>query len=173
MVATIRKATENDLQGILDIYNDAIINTTAVYNYKPHTLEMRKVWFNEKVEKGIPVFVADDNGQVVGFASYGAFRAWAAYKYSVEHSVYVHTAFRRKGIAKQLMLTLIESVNQKEIHTMIAGIDADNAISIHLHKQLGFEEAGHFKQVGYKFGKWLDLIFMQLILENNLQPTEN
>jgi len=169
----IRNATEDDLPGILEIYNDAIINTTAVYDYRPHTLDMRMAWFKEKKEKGIPVFVADNNGQVAGFASYGPFRAWAAYKYSVEHSVYVHTAFRRQGIAKQLMQVLIEHIKQKEIHTVVAGIDANNAVSIHLHSQLGFVEAGHFKQVGYKFGKWLDLTFMQLILKNNLQPKEN
>jgi phosphinothricin acetyltransferase len=168
----IRSATSSDLPAILDIYNDAIINTTAVYDYKPHTLEMRQKWFDDKMEKGIPVYVADINDAVVGFTSYGPFRAWPAYKYSVEHSVYVHTAFRNQGIARKLLIELIEAVKTKNVHTMIAGIDGDNAASIHLHKQLGFDDAGYFREVGYKFGKWLNLRFLQLILNNNLHPTE-
>jgi phosphinothricin acetyltransferase len=168
----IREATQADLQAILDIYNDAIINTTAVYDYKPHTLAMRRQWFDDKMEKGIPVYVADINDTVVGFTSYGPFRAWPAYKYSVEHSVYVHTDFRNQGIARKLLMELIEVIKTKNVHTIIAGIDGDNAASIHLHKQLGFDDAGYFREVGYKFGKWLNLRFLQLILNNNLHPTE-
>lgn len=173
METIIREASEKDLPAILDIYNDAIINTTAVYDYKPHTLEMRKNWFGDKLKNDIPVLVAETEQQVAGFASYGAFRPWAAYKYSVEHSVYVHQNFRRKGIAKKLLQVLIEEINQRQIHTIIAGIDAANSTSIHLHKQFGFEEAGYIKQAGYKFGRWLDLLFMQLILKNDLHPTED
>ena len=172
MEIIIRDATEKDLQSILEIYNDAIANTTAVYDYKPHTMEMRKKWFTDKILNDIPVLVAETNDQIVGFTSYGAFRAWAAYKYSIEHSVYVHPDFRQQGIAKKLLSALIEIVKQKNVHTIIAGIDANNEVSIHLHKQFGFTETGNFKQVGYKFGKWLDLKFMQLILENNLKPNE-
>ena len=168
----IREATQSDMQQILDIYNDAIINTTAVYDYKPHTLEMRLKWFDDKLEKDIPVLVAESNGTVVGFTSYGSFRAWPAYKYSIEHSVYVRQEFRNRGIAKKLLTELIDIVRTKDIHTVIAGIDADNTASIHLHKQLGFEDAGYFKEVGYKFGKWLNLRFLQLILKTNLHPTE-
>jgi len=168
----IRQANNSDLKAILDIYNDAIITTTAVYDYKPHTLEMRQQWFDDKMEKGIPVLVADINDTVVGFTSYGPFRAWPAYKYSVEHSVYVHAEFRNQGIARKLLIELIEVVKTKDVHTIIAGIDGDNAASIHLHKQLGFEDTGYFRHVGYKFGKWLNLRFLQLILNNNLQPTE-
>jgi L-amino acid N-acyltransferase YncA len=168
----IREATEKDLPGILTIYNDAIVNTTAVYDYKPHTMEMRTKWFDDKMKSGIPVFVAEQRGEITGFASFGPFRAWAAYKYSVEHSVYVHPGFRRQGIARKLLEVLINAAREKEIHTIIAGIDADNSISLELHRQMGFEEAGHLKQVGYKFGRWLDLKFMQLILINELQPTE-
>jgi len=168
----IRSATSPDLKSILDIYNDAIISTTAVYAYKPHTLAMRQQWFDEKMQNGIPVIVADINGTVVGFTSYGPFRAWPAYKYSVEHSVYVHRDFRNQGIARKLVIELIEAVKTKNVHTIIAGIDSDNAVSIHLHKQLGFEDAGYFREVGYKFGRWLDLRFLQLILNNNLRPTD-
>lgn len=172
MQPIIRQATEDDLQGILDIYNDAIVNTTAVYQYETHTLPMRVEWFEDKVKKGIPVWVAEVNGYIAGFASYGPFRAWQAYKYTIEHSVYVHPDFRRRGIAKILLQQLIDDVRQKPIHTIIAGIDADNSGSIILHQQFGFEETAHFKQVGYKFGKWLDLKFFQLILQNDLQPVD-
>ena len=168
----IREAKRTDLQEILDIYNDAIINTTAVYEYKPHTLEMRNQWFDDKLNRGIPVLVAEVNGKVVGFTSYGPFRAWPAYKYSIEHSVYVHRDFRNQGIAKKLLIYLIDIVKTKDVHTIIAGIDADNSASIHLHKQLGFEDAGHFSQVGFKFGKWLNLAFFQLIISNDLQPKD-
>jgi L-amino acid N-acyltransferase YncA len=168
----IREATKADLQSILDIYNDAIVNTTAVYDYKPHTLKMRQQWYDDKRQKGIPVLVAEVNDCIVGFTSYGPFRAWPAYKYSVEHSVYVHRDFRNQGIARKLLTHLIATLKNKEVHTLIAGIDADNSASIHLHKQLGFEDAGHFNQVGYKFGKWLNIIFLQLILDNGLQPKE-
>jgi phosphinothricin acetyltransferase len=168
----IRHANRADLQAILDIYNDAILNTTAVYSYQPHTLEMRQQWYDEKIEKNIPVITADVDGRAVGFASYGPFRAWPAYKYSVEHSVYVHREFRNRGIARELLTLLIDIVRKKDVHTIIAGIDADNAASIHLHRQLGFEDAAYFKQVGYKFGKWLDLRFLQLILANELHPVE-
>ncbi len=133
---------------------------------------MRQQWFDDKAEKGIPVIVADINDRVVGFISYGPFRAWPAYKYSVEHSVYVHKDFRNQGIARNLLVEMIEAVRQKDVHTIIAGIDGDNAASIHLHTQLGFEDAGHFREVGYKFGKWLNLRFLQLILNNHLEPTE-
>jgi L-amino acid N-acyltransferase len=172
MELIIRHATEQDLPGILYIYNDAILNTTAVYDYKAHTMEMREKWFQDKKQNNFPVLVAANNDTVAGFASYGPFRAWAAYKYSIEHSVYVHPDFRRRGIAKKLLQRLIDEAKQKEIHTMIAGIDANNTISLELHKQLGFEQTANMKQVGYKFGKWLDLIFMQLILDNPLEPRE-
>lgn len=173
MDVIIRTATKKDLPGILEIYNDAILNTTAVYDYKPHTPAMREKWFEDKVKAGIPVLVAEQDKRVAGFASYGQFRAWAAYKYSVEHSVYVHPDFRRQGIAKKLVLELIEIAKQRNVHTIIAGIDADNAISINLHKVLGFKETGHFAEVGYKFGRWLDLAFLQLILKSNFTPDEN
>jgi L-amino acid N-acyltransferase YncA len=160
----IRKATENDLPQILDIYNDAILNTTAVYDYEPHTLEMRRLWFDTKRRQGFPVFVAEENNEVLGFSSIGPFRAWAGYKYSVENSIYVKDGQRGKGIGKLLMQPLIDAAKEMKLHTIIAGIDADNKLSIDFHKQFGFVEAGHLKQIGWKFERWLDLVFMQLIL---------
>ena len=168
----IRTALEQDLEAMLEIYNDVIVNTTAVYDYQPHTLDMRRQWFRIKEAQGFPVFVAEENGKVVGFSSIGPFRAWAAYKYSVENSVYVAADQRGKGIGKLLIAPLVEASVQLNMHTIIAGIDATNEASIMLHRSFGFEEVAHFKQVGYKFGRWLDLTFMQLLLTTPEQPVE-
>ena len=160
----IRHAVENDLPQILAIYNDVIINTTAVYDYQPHTLSMRQGWFNTKKEQGFPVFVAEENGSVLGLSSIGPFRAWAAYQYSVENSIYVASAARGRGIGKMLIPPIIDAARQLKMHTIIAGIDAGNEASIQLHRYFGFEEVAHFKQVGWKFDRWLDLKFLQLII---------
>lgn len=168
----IRSALEQDLEAMLEIYNDVIVNTTAVYDYQPHTLEMRRQWFRIKEAQGFPVFVAAEDGKVVGFSSIGPFRAWAAYKYSVENSVYVAADQRGKGIGKLLIAPLIDASVQLNMHTIIAGIDATNEASIMLHRSFGFKEVAHFKQVGYKFGRWLDLTFMQLLLKTPEQPVE-
>ena len=160
----VRNATESDLPQILAIYNDVIINTTAVYDYEPHTLEMRRQWFALKQEQGFPVFVATENEKVVGLSSLGPFRAWAAYKFSVENSVYVATDCRGKGIGKLLIPPLIQAAKQLNLHTIIAGIDATNKASLKLHEHFGFKEVAHFKEVGFKFNRWLDLKFLQLII---------
>ncbi|MEP6682374.1 MAG: N-acetyltransferase family protein [Parafilimonas sp.] len=160
----IRKASENDLPSMLDIYNEIIENTTAVFQYDPHTLEMRKEWFAKKQEENFPVFIAEENNVIVGFSTFGQFRNWQAYKYSVENSVYVKADQRGKGIGKLLLQPLIDAAKEMKLHTMIAGIVADNEARIALHKQFGFVEAAHFKEVGYKFNTWLDLKFLQLML---------
>jgi len=160
----VRHATEKDLPAILTIYNDVIVNTTAVYDYQPHTLEMRVAWFNTKKQQGFPVFVAVENDKVVGLSSIGPFRAWAAYQYSVENSIYVASEARGRGIAKLLLPPIITAAKQLGIHTIIAGIDAGNEASIQLHRHFGFEEVAHFKQVGWKFDRWLDLKFLQLMI---------
>lgn len=160
----VRNATESDLPQILAIYNDVIINTTAVYDYEPHTLEMRRQWFASKQEQGFPVFVATEYEKVVGLSSLGPFRAWAAYKFSVENSVYVATDCRGKGIGKLLIPPLIQAAKQLNLHTIIAGIDATNKASLKLHEHFGFKEVAHFKEVGFKFNRWLDLKFLQLII---------
>ena len=161
---TVRQAEETDLLQLLEIYNDIILSTTAVYDYEPHSLEMRKQWFKSKKQQGFPVFVAEEKGAIVGFSSIGPFRAWAAYKYSVENSVYVKAGERGRGIGKSLIPPLIESAKKMKIHTIVAGIDATNEVSIRLHKHFGFEEVAHFKEVGWKFNRWLDLKFLQLII---------
>lgn len=166
----IREATENDLNKLLEIYNDIILHTTAVYQYETHTFEMRKEWLEMKQQQGFPVYVAEEENSILGFSTFGPFRNWQAYKYSVENSVYVASNHRGKGIGKLLLPPLIDTAKKLDMHTIIAGIDATNDVSIRLHKSFGFEEVAHFKQVGYKFDRWLDLKFLQLILETPLNP---
>jgi L-amino acid N-acyltransferase len=161
---TIRLAEPKDLATITEIYNDAILTTTAVYSYDPVTVESRQIWLEDKAKQNFPVFVAEENAQVIGFSSYGAFRAWPAYLHSVENSIYVHPLQRGRGVGKLLIPPLLESARAQNMHTMIAGIDASNAVSIKLHQGFGFEKIAHFKEVGFKFNRWLDLVFMQLIL---------
>jgi L-amino acid N-acyltransferase YncA len=168
-----RKAEDRDLPQLLEIYNDIILTTTAVYDYRPHTLEMRIKWFEAKKEQGFPVFVAEKRNVIVGFSSIGPFRNWAAYKYSVENSVYVAKDDRGKGIGKLLLAPLITEARQLQMHTIIASIDTSNETSLRLHKSFGFEEVAHFMQVGYKFGRWLDLKFLQLMLDGPQMPVEN
>jgi L-amino acid N-acyltransferase YncA len=168
----IRPARETDLPEILDIYNHVILNTTAVYAYDPHTLAMRKAWYDDKVRDGYPIFVAEEAGRVVGLSTYGPFRAWPAYKYTVENSVYVAADQRGKGIARLLMTPLIEAARAQNYHAIIASIDATNEASLRLHRSFGFEEVAHFREVGYKFGRWLDLKFLELLLATPASPIE-
>lgn len=168
----LREATEKDLQEILEIYNYAILNTTAVYTYKAQSMEERKSWFLEKKEKGYPVFVFEENDQVLGFATYGPFRAWPAYKYTIEHSVYVKNGYWGRGIGRMLMQEIIRHASQKGYATLVAGIDSKNEVSIKIHEKFGFNYTGTIKRAGYKFGAWLDLVFYQLMLPGPENPEE-
>lgn len=161
----IRHALEEDLPGILAIYNDAILHTTAVYDYTPHTLEMRLAWLRAKQESDMPVFVADDTGRIAGFSALGPFRAWAAYRYTVENSIYVGPDDRGRGLGRLLLAPLIDAARTLGMHAIVAGVDADNQASYRLHRAFGFEEVAHFRQVGYKFDRWLDLKFLELLLD--------
>ena len=160
----IRNAHEGDIAGILAIYNYVILNTTAVYSDHPHTLDMRLAWYHDRISSGFPVFVAESEGKVVGFSSFGHFRVWPCYRYTVENSVYVHHDHYGKGISKLLLQPLIDRAREMNLHAMIAGIDAENEISYKLHQSFGFVEVAHFKEVGFKFNRWLDLKFLELIL---------
>ncbi|EHJ08152.1 GNAT family N-acetyltransferase [Staphylococcus simiae] len=160
----IRQANKDDLPYILTIYNDAIINTTAVYTYDAQTLEERQTWFNNKTQAKEPVFVYLHNNQVVGFATYGPFRNWPAYQYTVEHSIYVDPTAKGQGIASKLLQHLIQYATNAGYRMMIAGIDASNEASINLHHKFNFDYAGTLSHVGYKFDRWLDLAFYQLDL---------
>lgn len=158
---------------ILDILNEAIANSTAVYEYTPRPPESMVGWFREKEARRYPVIGAvDENGQLLGFATYGPFRDRPAYKYSVEHSVYVHRGRRGQGIGLWLMRELIEFARDRQYHVMVGGIDLANRGSIAFHEQLGFTHAGTIKQAGFKFGHWLDLAFYQLILDTPGHPVD-
>lgn len=160
-------------QAILGIFNEAIANSTALYDYHPRTPKNMEGWFAAKAAGGFPVIGAvDDDGGLLGFASYGTFRAWPAYKYSVEHSVYVHKDHRGRGLGPALMGQLIEAARAQQLHVMIGAIDAANAGSIALHDRLGFVHAGTIKQAGFKFGSWLDVAFYQLILNTPTHPVD-
>lgn len=158
---------------ILDIFNDAILSSTALYDYQPRPLASMETWFAAKDKGNFPVIGIDDEiGELLAFGSYGTFRAWPAYKYSVEHSVYVHKDHRGKGLGLQVMQALIAAARQGDVHAMTGGIDATNVGSIALHQRLGFKHVGTLPQVGFKFGRWLDLAFYQLLLDTPLNPVD-
>jgi L-amino acid N-acyltransferase YncA len=158
---------------ILEILNDAIASSTALYDYRPRELSSMSGWFAAKQAGQFPVWGAvDDAGRLLGFASYGTFRAWPAYKYSVEHSVYVARAMRGQGIGQALMQKLVQSASEQQLHAMIGGIDAANAQSVRFHEKLGFVHAGTIKEAGFKFGRWLDLAFYQLLLPTPDAPVD-
>lgn len=160
----VRLAVENDLPAILEIYNDIIVNTTAVWHEEPHTLVMRQEWFNQRKQLGFPIFVATENEQIAGFSTIGPFRPWWGYRFTVENSVYVATESRGRGVANLLMQPIIDAAIELKLHAIVAGIEASNEISIALHKKFGFTEVAHFKEVGWKFNRWMDLKFLELIL---------
>nr|WP_180215452.1 MULTISPECIES: GNAT family N-acetyltransferase [Rhizobium/Agrobacterium group] len=158
----IRDATEADLPAILEIYNDAVANTTAIWNETLVDLANRRDWFAARRARGFPVLVADEDGVVKGYASYGDWRAFEGFRHTVEHSVYVHREARGEGIGRLLMRELITRAASNGIHVMIACVEAGNAASIRLHERLGFRLTGTFSEVGIKFGRWLDLACMEL-----------
>lgn len=169
----IRRATKEDIPTILEIFNDNIRNSTAIYMYKEQTLEDRLRWFEQKQASGYPLFVFDEDGEVAGYATYGSFRDYPANRYTVEHSVYVHKDHYKKGIASKLMHAIIEEANAKGIKTMVGCIDKENIASIKIHEKFGFLYSGTIRNAGYKFGKWLDLVFYQLDLDGPKNPQEN
>jgi L-amino acid N-acyltransferase YncA len=168
----IREASEKDLVNILGIYNDAILNTTAVYDYKAHTIDNIEKWYDKKKQDGYPLLVFEEDDNAVAFATFGPFREWPAYKYTIEHSVYVHKSHRNKGIGMKLMKEIIKIADEREYATIVAGIDSGNIISIKMHEKLGFESSGVIKKAGFKFGKWLDLAFYQMELTGPKIPSE-
>ncbi|WP_291287624.1 GNAT family N-acetyltransferase [Flavobacterium sp.] len=165
MSLNLRPATTNDLEQILDIVNHSILHTTANYSYEIQTLEIQTQWFEDKKTKNLPIVVAELEGKVVGFGSYGQFREKIGYQYTVEHSVYVVDHVIGKGIGSQLLSELIRLAKEQGYHVMIGAIDADNAGSIAFHEKFGFVTTGTLREVGYKFDHWLDLVFMQLLLK--------
>jgi len=161
---TIEDATEADLPRIVEIYNDAIANSTAVFSDRPVTIEDQRQWMEARRAAGNPVIVARLDGAVVGFGSYGAFRASPGYRPTVEHSVYVLAGRRRQGIGLRLLEELLERARRAGKHTVVAGIDAENHASLRMHEHLGFQEVGRLPEVASKFDRWLDLVLMELLL---------
>ena len=164
MTTIIRPAVEADLPAILAIYNDAVANTTAIWNDQPVDLANRRAWFVGRVGQGFPVLVAEEDALVVGYGSFGDFRPFDGYRFTVEHSVYVAEGVRRRGIASALLASLEERARALGKHVMVAGIASDNDASLRLHERLGFTETGRMSEVGFKFGRWLDLVLMQKTL---------
>jgi L-amino acid N-acyltransferase len=158
---------------VREILNDAILNTTALYDYQTWSQAVVLKWLGDKARNGHPVIAAlDETGDLLGFGTYGQFRVRPAYKYTVEHSVYVHRDHRRRGIGRALLTRLIGLAGEQQLHVLVGGIDVSNVGSIALHEQLGFRHAGTISQAGYKFGRWLDVAFYQLILPTPRQPMD-
>ena len=163
----------NEASAIQRIFNQAIVDSTALYEYQPRSLQRVQQWLEDKSAAGLPVLgVLSSEGLLMGFASFGPFRAFPAYKYTVEHSLYVDQQFRGRGVGAFLLQQLIQQAKQRQLHVLIGAIDSQNLASIHLHQKFGFELTGTMPEVGYKFGRWLNLSFYQLILETPTAPVD-
>jgi phosphinothricin acetyltransferase len=160
----IREASEADLPGLLAIYNDVIATSTAIYSSTAVSLDERVRWWHERTAQGYPVLIARDAGGVAGFASFGDFRAWPGYRFTVEHSVHVRGDGRGRGTGTRLLQQLLGRAAALGKHVMVAGVDAANSASIRFHQRLGFQQSGQLREVGYKFDRWLDLVFLQRML---------
>ncbi|WP_297625094.1 GNAT family N-acetyltransferase [Nocardia sp.] len=164
----VRDARESDLPEILAIHNNAIAETTAIWDTELADLAERQAWFAARAAAGCPVLVAEIDGAVAGYASYGQFRPKSGYRFSVENSVYVAEQFHRRGVAKALMVELLVRARRGGVHTMIAAIESSNTISVTLHEKFGFQVVGQLPEVGHKFGRWMDLTLMQLTLPDGV-----
>jgi L-amino acid N-acyltransferase YncA len=161
MTVIVRPASEADLPAILAIYNDAILTTTAIWREEPFDLEDRREWFKARESAGCPVLLAEEDVDVVGFGSFADFRTYNGYRFTVEHSVYTAPGVRRRGVASALIAALIERAHALGKHVIVGGIAADNHASLALHTKLGFTETARMPEVGFKFGRWLDLVLVQ------------
>jgi len=166
MAYIIKDCTEEQLPEIMAIFNDVIVNSTALYEYKPRTASSMQSWYAAKRKGNYPIIGAfDNNGVLLGFASFGSFRDYPAFKYTVEHSIYIKSDARRQGLGKILLKKIIENAEAQGYHILVAAIDKLNMQSIKFHERAGFIYCGEIKESGYKFGKWLDLVFYELILK--------
>jgi L-amino acid N-acyltransferase len=171
-MAIVAATFEAHAPGILEIMNQAILETTSTYDYKAKDLAELRTWFGQKADAGWPVLVVLEEGRVAGYATYGTFRVKPAYKYTVEHSVYVHPDFHRRGLGRTLLRAIVAEAEGRGVRVMVGCIDAANTPSIQLHLAEGFELSGIVRQAGYKFGRWLDAAFYQRILPGPAEPTE-
>jgi phosphinothricin acetyltransferase len=160
----VRRAGREDCPAILEIYNEAVLSTTASYDLEPRSLNHRLAWFDDHQKNDYPVFVAEAGGAVIGWSSLSRFHDRYGYRFTVENSVYVAAPQRGRGVGALLLDPLIDTARARQFHVIVAGIDAANEASIRLHARFGFEKVGHLKQVGHKFDRWLDVIYMQLTL---------
>lgn len=163
---TIRPAGEQDLAAITEIYNEAGVGTTASYALEPVSVENRRDWFVRLSADGFPVLVLTENDEVLGYASYGPFRGLAGYAYTVEHSIYISDRYRASGGGRMLMSALIDYARGRGVHVMVGVIDGSNEDSIAFHRRLGFQECGRLPEVGRKFGRWLDVVFLALVFDS-------
>ena len=155
---------ETHLNAIRDIFNEAILHTTALYEESPRSEAMIASWFADKKQASIPVFGVEQQGMLVGFATWGPFRPYPAYSKTAEHSVYIAGEYQRRGFGRLLLETIIREATAHQLHLLVAGIDSANESSIALHRRVGFVHAGTIREAGYKFKRWLDLEFWQRIL---------
>jgi L-amino acid N-acyltransferase YncA len=160
----VRDARPTDARDICDVYNDAVLNTTAVFDDAPRTLEAQSSWLAAKAAQALPVLVADEGGRVVGYCSFGPFRPWPAYLHTVENAIYVAPDRRGAGIGTLMLEPLLRRARQRNVHAVVAGITADNQASLRLHTRFGYTQVAHFREVGRKFDRWLDLVFLELLL---------
>lgn len=165
MSPRIRRATDADLPTITQIFNDTGVGTTASWRLDPVTVADRRDWFATQQANDFPVLVLEEGGEVVGYASYGSFRSLEGYRFTVEHSIYIAEGFRASGAGRLLMRALMDVARGQGMHVMVGVIDAENEASLGFHERLGFVEAGRLNQIGHKFGRWLDCVFMTYTFE--------
>lgn len=161
----IRDALPTDCPSMLVIYNEVVRTSTAIFSDQPRSEEQQHYWFEDRTTQGLPVLVASDERGIVGFASYGPFRAWPGYRHTVENSIYFAPQARQRGYGIQLLSALVERAIEADLHTMVAGIDGENPGSMRLHEKAGFTRVAHLRQVGRKFDRWLDLTLYQRLLQ--------
>lgn len=153
------------LEAIRAIFNDAIAHTTALYEDEPRSIEFMEAWLKTKQQGKFPILGAvDQEGTLMGFATYGPFRPHPGYRFTLEHSVYIDSRFRGRGLGKLFLERLVETAQAQGYRTLIGVIDAENTASIRLHEQLGFSLCATLHQVGFKFGRWLDVVMYQRVL---------
>ncbi|WES70431.1 GNAT family N-acetyltransferase [Superficieibacter sp. HKU1] len=167
---SLRYACQDDCAAIAEIYNLAVLHTAAIWNDKTVDVDNRIAWFEARKLAGYPVLVSEEDGVVTGYASFGDWRAFDGFRHTVEHSVYVHPDHQGKGLGRELLAQLIVEAQRIGKHVMVAGIESQNQASLRLHSKLGFITTGQMPQVGTKFGRWLDLTFMQLQLDQRSDP---
>jgi phosphinothricin acetyltransferase len=163
----IRDAIDDDMPAVRDLYNALIPTTTVGWTESLQTLRQRRAWYRKQQKEGFPVLVADDDDEVVGFSAYGSFRGegkWPGYRFTVEHTIHVRESHWGRGVGRMLLTALAERARQSGIHVMVAAIDGDNEASIRFHERLGFAIVGRMPEVGWKFGRRLELVLMQRIL---------